>query len=130
MEEINFEKSLPSADVAKIAEAAKLHAETPEGKGMKGEDITKKAIQTAAEAVPPVSAAGSGQSLNVLTDYAAAAPEEVKQKIESLLQVAANKGLMAATDEAKKSSPFILDSFHDALAAKLYPYLKEKGIIK
>lgn len=129
MEETNFEKSLPSVDVAKIAEAAKFHAETPEGKEMKGEDITKRAIQTAAETTPIVSP-GSGQSLNVLTDYAAAAPEEVKQKIESLLQIAASKGLSAATNEAKKSSPFILDSFHDALAAKLYPYLKEKGIIK
>lgn len=129
MEETNFEKSLPGADVAKIAEAAKFHAETPEGKEMKGEDITKKAIQIAAEAVPPVSSQ-AGQSLNVLTDYAVAAPEEVKQKIEKLLEVAANKGLIEATAEAKKSSPFILDAFHDALAAKLYPYLKEKGIIK
>lgn len=129
MEEINFEKSLPSADVAKIAEAAKLHAETPEGKEMKGEDLAKKAIQTAAAVTSPT-APQSGRSLNVLTDYAAAAPEEVKQKIESLLQIAANKGLSVATEEAKKSSPFILDSFHDALATKLYPYLKEKGIIK
>lgn len=128
MEEINFEKSLPGEDIAKIAEAAKLHAETPEGKEMPGEDIAKKAIQTAAGNLPP--SMPQPGTMNVLTDYAAAAPEEVKQKIEGLLQIAASKGLAQATAEATKSSPFILDSFHDALAAKLYPYLKEKGILK
>lgn len=129
MEETNFEKPLPQTDVEKIVEAAKLHAETPEGKEMKGEELAKKAIQTAAQAVPSVSPQ-SGKSLHVLTDYASAAPEEVKEKIEKLLEVAANKGLSVASDEAKKSSPFILDAFHDALAGKLYPYLKEKGILK
>jgi hypothetical protein len=129
MAETNFEKTLPQPDVEKIAEAAKLHAETQEGKEMRGEELIKKAIQTATKTVP-APPSEPGQSLNVLTDYAAAAPEEVKQKIEKLLEMAANKGLISATEEAKKSSPFILDSFHDALAAKLYPYLKEKGRLK
>ncbi len=129
MAETNFEKTLPASDVEKITEAAKIHAETPEGKEMKGEELAKEAIQTAGGTAPAV-ASQSGQSLNVLTDYASVAPEEVKQKIEKLLETAANKGLNEATAEARKSSPFVLDAFHDALAAKLYPYLKEKGILK
>jgi len=106
-----------------------MHAETPEGKEMQGEELAKRAVQTATQAVPEGPVTG-GKQINVLTDYAAEAPEEVRQKIEGLLSLAANKGLSEAASEARKSSPFVLDAFHDALAAKLYPYLKEKGILK
>ena len=39
-------------------------------------------------------------------------------------------GLDKANAEAMKSSPFVMDAFHDTLAAKLYPELQRRGILK
>jgi hypothetical protein len=129
MENKNFEKIITEADETSLAERANSHAETAEGMEMKGEELMKKAIQSVAgEAAAPEPV--SGLIDDPLTDYAAREPEEVKRKIEALLQIAADSGIAKATEEARRSSPFILDAFHDALAAKVYPYLKGKGLLK
>lgn len=130
MENENLEKFVSAADEGRLVEAAKLHAETEEGKEMKGEDLIKKAIQSVAQTSPIPPDANSDATQNPLTAYTAEESEDVKQKIENLLQIAASDGLVKAAEEARRSSPFILDAFHDALAAKVYPYLKEKGLIK
>ncbi len=130
MENENLEKFITAADEGKLVEAAKLHAETQEGKEMKGEDLMKKAIQSVAQAAPIPAGSDSDSMQNPLTAYTAEQPEEIKQKIEDLLQMAASDGLVKAAAEARRASPFVLDAFHDALAAKVYPYLKEKGLIK
>lgn len=130
MENENLEKFITEMDEGKLVEAAKLHAETQEGKEMKGEDLMKKAIQSVTQVAPISTEGSSGSMQDPLTAYAAEQPEEIKQKIEELLQVAASDGLVRAAEEARRASPFVLDAFHDALAAKVYPYLKEKGLIK
>lgn len=126
----NLEKFISAADEGRLVEAAKLHAEAEEGKEMKGEDLIKKAIQSVAQTSPIPRGVNSDATQNPLTAYTAEESEEIKQKIENLLQIAASAGLVKAAEEARRSSPFILDAFHDALAAKVYPYLKEKGLIK
>ncbi len=131
MENPEIEKLLPETDEKLLTEAAKAHAETPEGKELKGEELMKKAIQTVAQI-------GGGDDTGVkvspaqdpLADYAKSAPPDVQAKVESLLQVAAKEGLSKAVSKAAKDSPYVLDAFHDSLAAKLYPYLKEKGLLK
>ncbi len=67
---------------------------------------------------------------NPLPDYAANAPAETKLEIEHLLETAFREGIMAANTKAARSSPFVLDAFHDALAGKLYPELKKRGIVQ
>lgn len=127
--EPSLEKPFLETDAEKIAEVARSHAETPEGKDLSGEQLTRKAIEISHPVATPTPAPADALS-EPLPDYASSAPEDVKEKIESLLQTAASKGIAEAVSEAKKSSPFVLDAFHDALSAKLYPYLKEKGLLK
>lgn len=130
MENENLVKFIPEADAEKIIEAAKIHAEANENKELKGEELMKKAIQSVTQPPPAAEPVEANSIQNPLTSYTAKESEEVKQKIEDLLQVAATSGIVKATEEARKASPFILDAFHDALAAKVYPYLKEKGLYK
>ena len=47
-----------------------------------------------------------------------------------LLDLAFHHGIEKANSEAKKSSPFIVDAFHDALVTKLYPELQKRGIVE
>jgi hypothetical protein len=39
-------------------------------------------------------------------------------------------GILKASSEAAKASPFVLDAFHDALAGKLYEELKKRGVLE
>lgn len=126
----NLEKIISADDVGKIVEAAKVHAETAEGKEARGEELTKKAIQTVTDTTTAQTPPPASSIQNPLTAYTAEESKEVKEKIENLLQVAATSGVVKATEEARRASPFILDAFHDALAAKVYPYLKERGLFK
>lgn len=56
--------------------------------------------------------------------------EEVKKQVEQLLGLVLEGKIIKALREAREKSPFIEDTFHDALVDKLIPELKKRGIIK
>jgi len=128
----SFEHAALEADIKVLAEEIKRHGETPEGGNLAGKELLKQVIQSLPTAAPqdqavsppPSSAKGS------LPDYAQSASAEVKLEIEYLLDVAFHHGIAKANAEAKQSPPFVLDAFHDALAGKLYPELKRRGLMK
>ncbi len=126
-----LEKPVLESDEVKLLEAARLHAESPKGKELSGEELALKAVQTVSgQTTSAVGAPLDSVATNPLTGYAENESQDIKEKIEDLLQIAAKDGIVKAAGEAAKTSPFVLDAFHDALAAKLYPYLKEKGLLK
>lgn len=50
--------------------------------------------------------------------------KDIQEKLQHLVDVAFQTGLVSAIDEAKKmNDPFILDAFHDTLVDKLYQEL-------
>lgn len=125
-----IEIPLPESDVEKIGKHLESRSSVESADLQTAENIREsiKAVSvpvTQAE-VPPA----QESDLDVLPDYADKYSEEAKNKIENLLQLAADKGLDAANSQAENEPPYILDAFHDALAEKLLPYLKQKGIIK
>ncbi len=131
----NIERAPMEADVERLSSEIKKHYERPESAGLSGQEIIKKSLQTAYPQPAPTKvqpAAGKQvlESENILPDYAKTAPEEVKVKIEKLLEMTFRDGLEKAAAEAKKQDPFVLDAFHDSLVEKLYPILKQRGIIK
>ncbi|MDI6820739.1 MAG: hypothetical protein QMD65_00985 [Patescibacteria group bacterium] len=54
----------------------------------------------------------------------------VKYEIEKLIDMVFHEGLEKAVREAKNRSPFVEDSFHDALVDKLLPELKKTDVFK
>ena|SRR5579864_1376237 len=133
-----IEKTL-EADLARLAAEIKNQRERPEMKNSGEKELIKEAIRAfprmekdlgSAPVPPPPAAGGGGTSASPLPDYAQNAPAEVKLEIEYLLDVALRGGLHKAFLEAQKSPYFVQDAFHDALAGKLYPELKKRGIVK
>lgn len=55
-------------------------------------------------------------------------PETIK-KVNELIELIHKKGLAEAITEARESSPYVLDIFHDSLVEKLYTELIEKNLI-
>ncbi len=116
-------------DIERISQGIEKYRELPGGESGGGQELVKKSIQSVVSAAPPPAAPAPKQS-GALPDYASSAPPASKTEIEYLVSMALNQGLDKANAEAAKSSPFVMDAFHDALAAKLYPELKKRGIIK
>ncbi len=55
--------------------------------------------------------------------------KKIKIVIEQLISLVFEKGISRGITEAKKMPPFVQDAFHDALADKILPFLREKGLL-
>jgi hypothetical protein len=110
------------ADIERISAEIGKHKESPETKHLEGKELVKKSLQTV-QTGNPVS------ELIEFSDQFEEAPAEDKIKVEKLLDQAIHEGILKADREARQSGPFVLDAFHDALAEKITPLLKEKGVI-
>lgn len=125
----DFKLEALEADMKHLAEEIQRHRENPESRALSGQEVVKKSLQ-AIVAPPPVPPPPQQAQGGALPAYAASAPAETKLEIEYLVDLAFQHGLDKANAEAMKSNPFVLDAFHDALAAKLYPELQRRGILK
>lgn len=125
----SFEHQVLEADIKRLAAEVQKNREKPEVHGLSDQEILRKSIQSLGSSQPatPLQAQPSDSPL---PDYAKDAPAEAKLEIEYLLDMALHHGIEKANNEAKKSIPFIMDAFHDALVTKLYPELQKRGIVK
>ena len=127
-QEPKIEIPLPNVDVQKIGERLNERA-VAEKIDLHTKETVRESIQTISS-MPASQSQSINADLDILPDYTKNYSPEDKQVIENLLQAAADKCLNVANGLAKGEAPYILDAFHDALAEKLLPYLKQKGIIK
>ncbi len=125
----DFKLEALEADMKRLAEEIQKHRENPETRSLGGQEIVKRSIQSIITPPPSPPSPQQAQS-GALPTYAVGAPAETKLEIEYLVDLAFQHGLDKANAEAMKSSPFVMDAFHDALAAKLYPELQRRGILK
>lgn len=128
-EQSHFEHQLLEADIKRLAAEVQKHRENPETRHLSEQEILKKSLQSVA-GTQPISSVQTQPSDSPLPDYMKDAPAEAKLEIEYLLDIAFHQGIEKANAEAKKSSPFVVDAFHDALVTKLYPELQKRGIVK
>lgn len=97
--------------------------------GASTHEMVKQAIRTISAPAPASAGAGSTDDDSVLPAYMATAPSAAKLEVEDLVRMAFKEGISKATANARKSNPFILDAFHDALAGKLHEELKKRKLI-
>ncbi|HEX4103904.1 MAG TPA: hypothetical protein VHZ04_00265 [Candidatus Paceibacterota bacterium] len=138
-DQISSYESALEADIERLAAQIRIGHELPEMRTMGGQEIVKEALRAfpqldkniASQSAPgaPASAPRSASD-GPLPAYAQNAPTEVKLEIEYLLDTAFRQGIGKALAESKKSPYFVQDAFHDALAGKLYPELKKRGVLK
>ena len=125
------EQSTPSfeKDLQKLAFEVKNYQEKPETKGLSAPEIIKKALE-AATPNPVLKPAPNDGDDSLLPGYAKAASPSIKVEVESLIQKAMEGGIFAAAEEARKSSPYVLDAFHDAITGRLHEELEKRGMLK
>lgn len=117
------------ADIKQLAQEIMRERERPENAGVSDKDLLKKSLKqltsdtgqkTETKEAPP----------EPLPHYAEEMSPETKLEVEYLLDMAFHEGIEKANTAAKKSNPFVIDTFHDSLAGKLYPELKKRGLLK
>lgn len=131
----SFEHMALEADIKTLAEEVQKHREKPENEAVGGQELLRQAIRSlpSLQAHLPQAVQGASDQSSAkspLPDYAQNASPEVKLEIEYLLDMAFHHGIVKADAEARKSPDFVLDTFHDALAGKLYPEFQRRGILK
>lgn len=114
------------ANIQQMTEVIERQKENPEMLGLSGVEHVKQSLQTIAAQVAPV----VEDKDNPLPKYVQEESAEVRHEVESLLSVVFREGLDHAYKEAHKSTPFIMDAFHDALTGRLYPELQRRGIVE
>lgn len=136
-DQISSYESALEADMERLAEQIRSGHEQPETRTASGQEIVKEALrvfpQSPNHAQPtssPSADSSTQPSHGPLPAYAESASPEMKLEIEYLLDMALRQGIGKALHESKKSPYFVQDAFHDALAGKLYPELKKRGVLK
>ncbi|MEK7094178.1 MAG: hypothetical protein AAB903_02460 [Patescibacteria group bacterium] len=123
-----FEHQALENDMKRLVEEVGKHRQDPETQHLREEALLKKSIQSFTSASNgPITTPTNLQ--NPLPQYIEDATPEVKLEVEYLLDIAFHQGILKADREARKTSPFVLDAFHDALVKKLYPKIKEQGLL-
>ena len=122
----SMERAL-EADITRLTEEIKKTGEQPEMHSVSGPEILKKSIQTYAGNMQSTNAQPSAGPLPV---PAQSSSPDAQLQIEQLVDMALHQGILKADAAARRASPFVLDSFHDALTGKLYPEFKKRGILK
>ena len=118
--------------IQRLASEIRSERERPESRNMGERELLKQSL---GRLLPQTLPSKPGDSSVVspagpLPAYARGASSETKLEIEYLLDVAFHKGIEHANAEAKKSTPFVIDAFHDALVGKIYPELEKRGLLK
>ncbi len=131
--EVNFgpHDSAWGKDLEKIGKEVAEKKSTPEIKHYSDRDLVKQAIQPMAypSGKPAPSREQSSEEDKFLPDYLKEADPKIKNQVEKLLEDTVRNGLASGINEARKTSPFILDAYHDALIDKLHNELKKRKMI-
>ena len=125
-----FDHVALEADLKRLSLEIQRQEKLPENRNLGGEALLKKSLGSIASSHIEEAREKTPDSRSPLPDYAHSSGAKTKLEIEYFLDIAFHHGLDKAVSEARKSSPFVLDAFHDALAGKLYPELKKRGILK
>jgi len=121
-----MEKPTLEKDVERISKEIWERREKIPSKDISDREIVRSVIGERiqkAQAKPP-------QKSSILPKYLEGESEEIKAKVEELVNIAFQKGLDASIGEANKFGPFIVDALHDALTGKVYEELKNRGKLK
>lgn len=122
------------ADLGRLAEEVRMARERPEFKDQGDKEIIKQSLERMMPNLSAQNRTSGGQpgddSSGILPPYAKDVSPETKLEIEYLLDLALHKGLDEANKAAAKSSPFVLDAFHDTLVLKFYSEMVRRGILK
>ena len=88
-------------------------------------DDTDDDAEDSISALEPANLEGA-EAANYLTTI----PEEYKEPVTELVQIAVQKGITPAITKAqRKNNPYLVDVFHDSLAQLLHQRMQDQGLL-
>lgn len=131
----SFEKAPFEKDIQDFSKEVKEHQEKNKIENVQEshvKELLRSRLGQAQVSQPQKDQSGTGviQRSDSFPDYLMKESDEIKNRVEGLINLAFLKGIDLSAKEAAKSGPFILDAFHDALTSKLYGELKRRGLLK
>lgn len=135
MDQFNINKL--EADIERLSHDVNLKKNSPESKGMTEREIIKQALYpkvqnyTQTQATSRQTNNGDIEKIEeeIFPDYLKKSSEEIRLKIEELVDLTFRKGIDEAAIQAGKFGPFIVDAYHDVITDKLYEELKVRKLI-
>lgn len=132
---INFEKAPFEKDIQDFSKEIREHQIKNKIENIQEshvKDLLRPRLGRPQFSQPQKGQAGNSvlQQSDSLPDYLMTESDDIKNKVEGLINLAFLRGIEVSAKEASKSGPFILDAFHDALTSKLYAELKKRGLLK
>ena len=128
-----FNHNTLEQDIERLSREVSEKKELPESRDLPEREIIKQAIEPLVKVTDnkqqTTNNATSEGDDSVLPGYLNGSSDEVKLKVEKLIDSVFHNGLDKAVGEAKAAGPYILDAFHDALTDKLYEELKSRNLI-
>lgn len=120
-----------------IAQAIQQKREqSPEFKNLSDKEIIGKVLNEHIErAVPakapnaPMPATQSQSDDSNLPNYAASADFVTKKRVEELINLTLEKGIVDGVKHVKNQDPYIIDLYHDAMVEKLHDEMKKRNLI-
>jgi hypothetical protein len=124
--------NLPEADMEQLSRAVTEVQKQPEFKDAPPKEVIKQSLRVISNvSTQPSDDAGAKQDdAAFLPNYMQAAEPADKEELEALVQLSLDKGFEEGINEARKHGSFMVDAIHDALAEKVYPELKRRGILE
>lgn len=123
------------ADIEKLSKEVAEKRNLPEYKELSEKELVKEHLRSIIKPPitggekPVVKSQEPSAVSEILPDYLKDSTAEIKLQVEKLVDLVFHQGLEKTVKEAKKTRPFILDAFHDALSDKLYEELKKRKMI-
>lgn len=130
-----FNPNVLEADIRRLSQEVKDKKSLPEHKNTSERELLKQALyphvqnytQNTPASITPDDAAKV--EMEVLPDYLKDSPDDIKLKVEELVDVAFKRGIEKGADEARKYGPFIFDAYHDAITDKVYEEMEKRKMI-
>ena len=120
------------SDLERLAREVKEVQKQPEFKNATPKEVIKQSLKsfsgniatsTDDKSTPPDDAA-------LLPNYMQSENKVTQQELEGLVEISIRDGFEAGISKAREHGSFMVDAIHDALAEKVYPELKKRGILE
>ncbi len=120
-------------DIERLSLQIKENKNSPEHKDLSERDLVKKSLGLIVQKQilnQPIDFSQSKPiQTTILPNYLIDAPDEIKVRVEKLIDMTLHQGIEKTVEEAQKFGPFVLDAYHDALTDKLHAELKKRNLI-
>lgn len=126
-----FNEQPQESDLERLVEEVREVKKQPDFQQAAPKEIIKQSLKSFSGSAQPVSNnTAQNDDAALLPNYMRSAGVADQEELRQLIQLSLDDGFEAGIREARKHGGFMVDAIHDALAEKVYPELKKRGVLE